>query len=70
VQRDTGATVNDQPIARVTMTVHPQAGKPYQVTSETMVAGLAPPRAGDKVRVKYAPDDPQKVLYGAPVGSV
>jgi hypothetical protein len=66
---DTGNTVNMQPVARVTLMVQPQAGDAYQVTTETMVARLAPPRVGDKVRVKYSPDNPQMVaiVYGTAV---
>lgn len=58
---DTGATVNDNPIVRVHMTVTPADGPACDAHLQTMVSRIAIPRAGDKVRVKYAPGDPQQV---------
>ncbi|MGH8777888.1 hypothetical protein [Paraburkholderia sp.] len=59
--QDTGATVNDSPVVVIHMTVSPANGTPYDVNIQTMVSRIAVPRVGDKVKVKYAAEDPQQV---------
>ncbi|MCX4162230.1 MULTISPECIES: hypothetical protein [Paraburkholderia] len=59
--QDTGATVNNSPIVLIHMTVSPASGTPYDVNIQTMVSRIAVPRAGDKVKIKYAADNPEKV---------
>jgi hypothetical protein len=59
--QDTGGTVNDNPVVMIHMTVSPASGTPYDVTTRTMVSRIAVPRVGDKVKIKYAPDNPQQV---------
>jgi len=59
--QDTGGTVNENPVVLIHMTVTPAGGEPYDVNVKTMVSRIAVPRVGDKVRIKYAPDNPQQV---------
>lgn len=59
--QDTGATVNENPVVLIHMTVSPASGEPYNVTLQTMVSRIAVPRVGDKVRIKYAAENPQQV---------
>ena len=59
--QDTGATVNMNPVVLIQMKVTPVAGAPFDVTTQTMVSRIAVPRAGDKVKIKYTPANPQQV---------
>ncbi|WP_133645572.1 hypothetical protein [Paraburkholderia flava] len=59
--QDTGATVNESPVVVIQMTVTPANGEPYDVNIQTMVSRIAVPRVGDKVKIKYAAEDPQQV---------
>jgi hypothetical protein len=59
--QDTGGTVNGNPVVMIHMTVSPSNGEPYDVNLQTMVSRIAVPRAGDKVKIKYAPENPQQV---------
>ena len=59
--QDTGATVNMNPVVLIQMKVTPAAGAPFDVTTQTMVSRIAVPRAGDKVKIKYNPANPQQV---------
>ena len=58
---DTGATVNMNPVVLIQMQVTPVAGAPFDVTTQTMVSRIAVPRAGDKIKIKYNPANPQQV---------
>lgn len=58
---DTGATVNMNPVVVIQMKVSPAAGAPFDLTTQTMVARIAVPRAGDKIKIKYNPANPQQV---------
>ena len=58
---DTGATVNMNPVVVIQMKVSPAAGAPFDLTTQTMVSRIAVPRAGDKIKVKYNPANPQQV---------
>lgn len=58
---DTGATVNINPVVLLQMKVTPVAGAPFDVTTQTMVSRIAVPRAGDKIKIKYNPANPQQV---------
>ena len=58
---DTGATVNMNPVVLLQMKVTPAAGAPCDVTTQTMVSRIAVPRAGDKIKIKYNPANPQQV---------
>jgi hypothetical protein len=59
--QDTGATVNMNPVVLLQMKVTPAAGAPFDVTTQTMVSRIAVPRAGDKIKIKYNPANPQQV---------
>ncbi|MGD0878000.1 MAG: DUF3592 domain-containing protein [Anaerolineales bacterium] len=59
--QDTGATVNMNPVVMLQMKVTPVAGVPFDVTTQTMVSRIAVPRAGDKIKIKYNPANPQQV---------
>ena len=59
--QDTGATVNMNPVVMIQMKVTPVAGMPFDVTTQTMVSRIAVPRAGDKIKIKYNPANPQQV---------
>jgi hypothetical protein len=59
--QDTGGTVYDNPVVVIHMTVSPASGEPYDVNIQTMVSRIAVPRVGDKVKIKYAPENPQQV---------
>ena len=59
--QDTGTTVNMNPVVLLQMKVTPAAGIPFDVTTQTMVSRIAVPRAGDKVKIKYNPANPQQV---------
>lgn len=58
---DTGATVNMNPVVLIQMKVTPVAGAPFDVTTQTMVSRIAVPHAGDKIKIKYNPANPQQV---------
>ncbi len=59
--QDTGATVNINPVVLLQMKVTPVAGALFDVTTQTMVSRIAVPRAGDKIKIKYNPANPQQV---------
>ena len=60
--QDTGATVNENFVVVIHMTVSPaNGGEPYDVNIKTLVSRIAVPRVGDKVKIKYAPENPQQV---------
>ena len=59
--QDTGSTVNMNPVVVIQMKVTPAAGAPFDVTTQTMVSRIAVPRAGDKIKIKYNPANPQQV---------
>ena len=58
---DTGATVNMNPVVVIQMKVSPAAGASFDLTTQTMVSRIAVPRAGDKIKIKYNPANPQQV---------
>lgn len=60
--QDTGATVNMNPVVLIQMKVTPASGAPFDITAQTMVSRIAVPRAGDTIKIKYNPANPQQVL--------
>ena len=60
--QDTGSTVNMNPVVLIQMKVTPAAGAPFDLTTQTMVSRIAVPRAGDKIKIKYNPANPQQVV--------
>jgi hypothetical protein len=59
---DTGGTVNDNPMVRLSVRISPADGSPT-FTSDfgSLVSRLAIPRPGDQCPVRYDPDDPSRV---------
>jgi len=64
--QDTGWTVNDNPMVRMTLDIQPEVGAKFQVQVKAMVSRLAIPRVGDSFPVKYDPNDPGKVVIVPP----
>jgi hypothetical protein len=59
---DTGATVNMNPVVVLQMKVTPSIGAAFDLTTQTMVSRIAVPRAGDKIKIKYNPANPQQIV--------
>ncbi len=59
--RDTGATLNNNPLVTLTLRVRPRYGSSFQVETKTVVSRVAIPRPGDVIHVRYDPDHPQDV---------
>ena len=60
---DTGASVNDNPIVKLSLKVTPSMGMPaFDTVGETMVSKIAIPRKGDKIDIKYNPADPKQFV--------
>ncbi len=56
---DTGVTINDDPLAKLTLSVSPPRGlRPFEATIETTVSRLAIPRVGDTLPVVCDPANP------------
>ena len=55
--QDTGATVNMNPVVVLVLKVAPAAGAEFQTAGQVMVSRLAIPRAGDKIKIKYNPEN-------------
>ncbi len=60
--QDTGATANMNPVVVLTLNVMPASGKAFQTAGQMMVSRLAIPRAGDKIKIKYNPDNPAQFV--------
>lgn len=57
---DTGITINDNPMAAITMTVTPPGGAPsYEAKPHVLVGRLDIPRRGDTLDVSCDPGTPQ-----------
>jgi hypothetical protein len=58
---DTGETINEDPVARLTLLVRPPTGAaPFGTTIEATVSRLAMPRSGEVVPVVCDPSKPDK----------
>jgi hypothetical protein len=55
--QDTGATVNMNPVVVLTLKVKPDKGDEFQTAGQLMVTRLNIPRPGDKIKIKYNPDN-------------
>ena len=55
--QDTGATVNMNPVVVLTLKVKPAKGEEFQTAGQMMVSRLAVPRVGDKIKIKYNPEN-------------
>ena len=60
--QDSGMTVNMNPVVVLTMKVMPAEGAEFQTAGQLMVSRLSIPRAGDKVKIKYNPDNPSQFV--------
>jgi len=54
---DTGATVNMNPVVMLVLKVTPTTGESFQTAGQLMVSRIAVPRAGDKIKIKYNPEN-------------
>jgi hypothetical protein len=62
---DTGATLNDDPLARLRLRVEPADGSAaFEAAATKLVSRLAPPRPGDRFTVEYDPADPTRLAVG------
>jgi len=59
--QDTGATVNMNPVVVLTLKVKPAKGEEFQTAAQLMVSRIAVPRAGDKIKIKYNPENPSQI---------
>ncbi len=53
--RDTGSTVNNQPVVRIKLEVHPPGGVPFEAVAEDSISRIAFPRPGTEVSVRFDP---------------
>lgn len=60
--QDTGTLINYNPVVKMTLSVVPQYGVPFETITETMVSKIAVPRVGDKINIKYNPANPSQIL--------
>lgn len=60
--QDTGATVNMNPVVVLALKVKPAKGAEFQTAGQLMVSRLAIPRAGDKIKIKYNPENPSQFV--------
>ena len=57
---DTGETINEDPVARLTLRVTPPAGaRVFETTIEATVPRLSVPRKGDQLAVVCDPNKPE-----------
>lgn len=59
---DTGISINLNPKIRLTLKVYPKDREPYVATVSQVVSRITVPRVGDRLNVKYDPNDPAKVI--------
>lgn len=59
---DTGVTINDNPKVRMKLKVYPREKPPFEATISQVVSRVTIPRVGDRVYVKFDPDNPANVI--------
>jgi hypothetical protein len=59
---DTGITINDNPKVRMKLNVYPKKGAPFEATIKQVVSRVTIPRIGDRVYVKFDPNNPTNVI--------
>ena len=59
---DTGATINMNPVVELKMTVIPATGAAFEATARTMVSRIAVPRKGDRINIKYNPENVSQIF--------
>jgi hypothetical protein len=55
--RDTGVTINDDPVVRITLKVNPNSTGTFTHTTDMTVSRIKIPRVADIIRVIYDPKD-------------
>lgn len=62
--QDTGASINDNPVVKLSLKVTPSVGgmSPFETTGETLVSKIAIPRKGDKINIKYNMTNPSEFV--------
>jgi hypothetical protein len=65
---DSGNRINQQPVARVRLTVSPPGGAPYEAVSQAIVSGINSPiyQPGKSLSVKFDPAHPDRVAILGP----
>ena len=59
---DTGITINDNPKVRMKLKVFPKEREPFEAIIKQVVSRVTIPRIGDRVYVKFDPDNPFNVI--------
>jgi len=59
---DTGITINDNPKVRLKLKVYPKDSEPFEATVSQVVSRVTIPRVGDRVYVKFDPNNPSDVI--------
>jgi len=61
---DTGASINDNPVVKLSLKVTPSVGgmPAFETTGQTMVSKIAIPRKGDKINIKYNVSNPAEFV--------
>ncbi len=59
---DTGITINDNPKVRMKLKVFPKEREPFEAIIKQVVSRVTIPRIGDRVYVKFDPDNPTNVI--------
>ncbi len=62
--KDTGASINDNPVVEMSLKVTPGVGgmAPFETTGQTMVSKIAIPRKGEKINIKYNMTNPSEFV--------
>jgi hypothetical protein len=53
---DTGTLINYNPVVKLKIKVTPSYGAAFETSGQSMVSKIAIPRVGDKVNIKYNPN--------------
>lgn len=59
---DTGITINDNPKVRMKLKVYPKEKAPFEAIIKQIVSRVTIPRVGDRVYVKFDPNNPTNVI--------
>jgi hypothetical protein len=59
---DTGQTVNMNPVVLMQLKVTGSDDKVFDTAGTCMVSRIAVPRTGDKIKIKYHPDNPAQFI--------
>jgi hypothetical protein len=59
---DTGKLINFNPVVILKIMVTPSYGAAFETEAEVMVSKIAVPRVGDKVNIKYNPNDTKQFV--------